>query len=201
MLLVSACVAGSRTAPPTLGGATASATAAVSASTSEDCIHQTVYTEHAPFTIANLAAHETVVVATVKAIGPSVFNTADGRKPLGYPRVGSNATVVTPVVLDVSQVVRGDAQTGPLQVLLSGGQAECVTVTVDIAPELEAGQRYVFFVYPSFDADNTKRPDLPRITTAWPVDANGAVQTELEGSMSLASLAAAVAQVSPAPEP
>jgi hypothetical protein len=199
-LTAGGCVtAGSKSAPSgsSVPGSSSSpvATPAPSDSRPRDCPRISVSSSHAPFTIANLARFDSIVVADVKKIEAARFNTSDGKKPTPSPNGSLAGTVVTPVTVSIVDPVRGDVSLGSSVVLLSGGETECVTVYDSDAPTLTAGMRYVFFLWPSVDAAGQRHPELLGITAAWPIDAKGNVETALEGSIPLSDFKAAVAKV------
>jgi hypothetical protein len=201
LVLVAGCVsAGGLTAPPEASSSSAIATPIASASDG-NCFGVSVAAgTSAPYTIASLAAEGKVfVVGEVTAIEPAMFNTADGKKPPGWgARSSVSAKIVTPVVLQVEQVLRGEIRPGEIRVLIWGGTVGCWTMTVDVAPRVELGQRYVFILTQALDANGKNLLDLQEMKFAWTVDSNDVVQTH-ERQMSVASLAAILAQASPAP--
>jgi hypothetical protein len=179
------------------------------------------FVEYLPYTIAGIyvagqfefmgegptedvAARTTVVVATVADVEPGVFNTAFGtgydnpsERASGFSGPYADSQVVTPVDLVVDLVIHGEAVSGPLRVVVEGGTAGCYRVTVDDAPTVEPGGRYVLFMSPAGEAagENGRGPAL--ILFAWPVDAGDVVQT-VGGPMPLASLIEVIDRVTTA---
>lgn len=164
---------------------------AINPQPSPECITTDVNVDAIPPTVANLMGFSTdVFVAQVKSIEAGVWNTKDGTPPGKGVKAGPkfDPSIVTPVNLQVTDTWFGDAGPGAIRVVNRGGTAGCSAFNVNIAPDLQKGSTYVFFLQPSTDADGQGRPDLPVVLRAWPVDANGQVQTPEDGSLSLAQL-------------
>lgn len=187
--LLAACVSG-----PAAGASSSPGpgdAAAVTAQPSPDCIGTDVNVDAVPPTVANLMGFSTdVFVAQVKSIEAGVWNTKDGAQPGQGVKAGPkfNPAIVTPVNLQVTDTWVGDAGPGAIRVVNQGGTAGCSQWNVNIAPDLQKGGSYVFFLQPSTDADGQGHPELPVVLRAWPVDATGQVETPEDGSLTLVQL-------------
>lgn len=182
-------------------GGTSSPAAEASAE-AEDCrgINESVDTP--PLSVHFLMDFATdVFVGEVKSIEAGVWNTKDGKKPPKGVKNGPkfNPGVVTPVNLQIDESFFGDAGPGAIRVVNPGGTADCVEHHVSNAPVLEKGKTYVFFVQPSPDADGVRKPDLPQVIAAWPVLADGSVETSVEGILTLNEVKALVRDPEPPP--
>jgi hypothetical protein len=199
-LLVVACA----TVEPTGGSfAPGNADAIPSASSSAaSCGHQSVSVDYGPYYIAGLHDHGTLafgsadanedvaistttVVATVQAVDSGVYRAVYG-----------TVEVVTPIEIDVEQPIHGDATTGPMRVYVEGGTAGCYTTTVDAAPYIDVGTRYLLFLTEPAAAPSSDEPTWAKIIVAWPVDQDDVVQT-IQGPKPLADLIAAIDRIAP----
>jgi hypothetical protein len=150
-----------------------------------------------PNTIASvMTVTDSVVVGVVTRIEEGIFNTPSGAAPdpSRKPGPGYSPGVVTPIDLDITSVLAGDDQRDPLRVVNPGGTAGCVVHTVSNAARVTKGGTYVFFLQPSRDSNGEARPDLPLILVAWPVDADGNVRTEEDGTLTMEELRARIAK-------
>lgn len=167
------------------------------ASPSPDCYGINESVDTPPLTIANLMpATTSVVVALLETIEPGVWNTKDGSN--------FNPGIKTLIDLQVTRTIVGDDGPVGLRVVNSGGTADCVVHNVSSSPPVEKGKTYVFFLQPSPDADGVRHPELPLILTAWPVNEDGTVDSEYDGTLSVDELAAEVTNPGPpsaTPEP
>jgi hypothetical protein len=141
----------------------------------------------------DVAAGATTVVADVVSFEPGILSTEDGST------LRRSTLVFTPVVVQVSEVVRGGASQGSATVLLEGGTAGCVTEWLDVAPRITAGTRYLLFLSPAYAADFKTLLGPLQIQFAWPVGADDVVQTP-SGPMPLADLIATIRKL-PSPTP
>jgi hypothetical protein len=147
-----------------------------------------------PYTIAFLMEYTTaVVVARVDSIEDGIFNTPGGVAPDRPPAEGYDPGVLTPVNLRVASVIEGNQGTRTMRVVNRGGQAGCITQQVSNAPQVETGVTYVFFLHPSVYSNGVHRPELPEMLVAWPVNDNGTVQTEEDGTLTVEELTDKVA--------
>jgi hypothetical protein len=87
----------------------------------------------------DLAIRQVVVVGRVVAQEEAAF--------------GGEARVYTPFVVEVEQVIHGEARPGTLRVSIEGGTVGCYSVNVDSVPHLQTGGRYVFFLTGSVCSD------------------------------------------------
>ncbi len=182
--------------PPSLDGA-------VSPSTKTDCLNQIVTSERVPSTISNVASFSsTIVLGTFLGYGDARWNTRDGNPPVvSDPHKLPEILIYSPVKIAVDSSLRGDAAaTATARVL--GGQVGCNAQRWQAAPALAVGTKYVFFVQPSRDSEVSGITD-PWVAWAWPTNADGSVQTPLEGDVTLDDLAKAIADspVVPIPTP
>jgi hypothetical protein len=138
-----------------------------------------------PITVATLLpVTSDVVIAEVKAIEGGIWNTKNAAKPDKARGPRFNPGVVTPINLQVLESVQGDLGPGAIRVVNPGGTAGCVEHTVDNAAQVEKGKTYAFFLQPSPDADGERHPELPLVLVAWPVAADGSVETLHDGTLS-----------------
>jgi hypothetical protein len=210
LFLVGGCVAaGSITATPNLspGSSTPTPPSQPTLDPTDGCGTGNLWVDYAPYTTATLASYGwSFVVADVKSTEPAIFNTADGKKPRGFMAKpvagtpGSNGKIYTPVVVQVDRAISGQTKPGANRFLIEGGTIGCYTTRLDVSPNVEKGARYVFIVTAAQDADGKKLLDLQEAKFAWPVDANGVVQT-VDGPQSIDALAHTVAQTAVAPSP
>ncbi len=133
----------------------------------------------------DVALRDVVVVGTVIAEEAGFF--------------AEPAHVYTPFVVEVDQVVHGDARVGRMRVAAEGGTVQsgtigCYTMHVDIAPTLELGTRYVLFLSDPVGAEPAPR----NVWDAWSVDAGNVVST-YQGPLPLADLVDRIDRLS-APE-
>lgn len=160
------------------------------------------YADRSDPTITNRAeASVLVLVASVEAIEPGRWNTGSGERPAAVEKPGpgnpDTSLIYRPVSLRTQEVIRGFVPgTGAgatISVRWVGGQAGCDFVAIDSGSraDLVKGDRYVFFLGPSVDADGQPGVDL-MILEAWPISADDRVATPLEGDVPLATLAKAV---------
>jgi hypothetical protein len=202
--LVAACVteAGGTTPDPRASDLVTPQT--TTAAASDECGSMSLDATFAPFTIADLVSRGNVlVVGTVKAIEPSIYNTSDGKRPRGFGTMqgtvdNPNADIITPVVILVSKDVNSSLKPGAVRAYIRGGTVGCFQERVDFAPSLQAKVLYAFVLQDGTDADGTHSKDFREILYAYVVDANNMVQTE-QGKISLDNLIQQVQSVTPAP--
>ena len=108
------------------------------------------------------------------------------------------AYVYTPFVVEVDQVVHGDARVGRMRVAIEGGTVQgratgCYTVHVDVAPALEPDTRYLLFLTGPVGPEPAPRA----VWDAWPIDADNVVST-YQGPMPLADLVERIDRLSAA---
>lgn len=156
------------------------------------------YADRSDPTIVNRAeASVLVLVASVEAIEPGRWNTPSGERPATVEKPGpgnpDTSLIYRPVSVRTEEVVRGTGVGATISVRWVGGQAGCEFVAIDSGSraDLVKGDRYVFFLGPSLDADGQPGVDL-MILEAWPISADDRVATPLEGEVPLATLAKAV---------
>jgi len=125
----------------------------------------------------DVALRTVVVSGTATARGPGFF--------------AEPARVYTPFTVDVDRVIRGDARVDAMRVAVEGGAVGCYTLRVDVAPAIDLGRRYVFFLTDFVGAEPAPRA----VWDAWLVDANGLVSTP-QGPMPLAELVARIDRLS-----
>jgi hypothetical protein len=144
-----------------------------------------------------------IVVGTFKGYGPTKWNTADGTRPpqARLNRGGnSNATILRPLKVKVDTTLKGDAQKMARAYAL-GGQNGCDEMVFPTAPELVAGQRYLFFLWPVGDVDSDPKGDLA-VGDAFAVAADGTLTRTTEAPIALDVLASQIVNGTvPTPEP
>lgn len=147
-----------------------------------------------PLTVDWLRGAPQVFVAVVSGVESSTFNTPDQKRPSISPRDhnGVRPLVVTPYNLQVKEAVKGIAEGIVVRAVAPGGEADCIEYNVSPNIGLERNGTYVFFLSPGEDIDGGHHPELPMIWAAWPVDAEGNVQTEADGVVGLDAIAEAV---------
>jgi hypothetical protein len=141
-------------------------------------------------TIERLSKRSPVVLdATFKGYGTPFWDTSDARRPTPEDVNSGAAQILTPVELDVTDALKGEAQ-GAGRVVVWGGEIGCDRFTTDQVPDIVAGSRYVIFLLPQ------TKPEGPTgnswIVAAWPVNAKEEVETPLDGPRSLAQLKAEI---------
>lgn len=136
-----------------------------------------------------------VVVATVVDVGSARWNTPDGSRPAFATLPPRGAYVYRPVTLKVTAPLKGSTPTS-VTVRLPGGTADCFTFLVDGAPNLVVGHAYAFFLGPSRTASGADDTATLTVNEGWSMSQSGAVQTPLDGSLSIPALSAAVAAAS-----
>jgi hypothetical protein len=197
MVLVAGCVAaGGITAPPATssrGSTPPTATPDTSPRSSGNCGRADLAAATLnPYTIASLVRYgDGFLVGEVTAIGPAAF---------GIGSVGGVASrwrILTPVDVQVEQVLQGQTEPGAVRLVFEGGTVGCYTETNNLAPLLAKGTRYVFVVSEFLARDGIVPPDQREIDFAWRIDAAGIVHTSL-GPLSLTSLEVSVAAASSA---
>lgn len=154
-------------------------------------------------------------MADVVSFEPAIFNTPDGKAPIGFPKPRSSPNpnpnaetlIYTPVNVVVDDAISGARSAGLRQFLVEGGTVpveggtvDCFTARVDEAPRVEPGSRYVFIVSDALDSEGQKPLPLNKARFAWPVDAKGMVAT-VDGLMSVDDLTRLVLGASPSSVP
>ena len=132
----------------------------------------------------DVAISATSVVATVVAVDPGARGSMYG-----------HAEIVTPVDIDVELPIRGTAPAGRTRVFVEGGTLGCYTESVDAAPHVDVGARYLLFLTDPTPAAEGQA-DWPRILFAWPVDLDDTVHT-VQGPMPLTTLVARIRELAP----
>ena len=172
-------------APPTPPPAPTAAAAA-------DCLDMSVQEDPVPQTTTNLSMFSTsVLVGTFKGYGGPKWNTPSGARPGASDFKSKPARILTPTNIKVDKAIRGDPSDGP-HVFVRGGKLGCDEVDYSNAPQLQAGQSYVYFLAPVSDSEGKASRDLV-ILAAWPVASGDTVSTPSEGDLSVADLSAQVA--------
>jgi hypothetical protein len=121
--------------------------------------------------------------------------------PSGFGTGAPHATIFTPVDLRVERVIQGNIRSGAMRIVIEGGKAGCYTMNVDVTPRLSLGQRFVLFLYPSWDSNGTPNPGLLMLRRdAWGIDAQDVVQT-VGGPMPLEQLIQRIDRVTASPTP
>lgn len=96
-------------------------------------------------TLENLAAMSSAVaVGTIRSIDATRFNTSKGQRPDAGATFATS--VVTPVVVDVTQVVGDKLELGETSVLLPGGAIGCETWHVSGLPRMRIGEEFLLFL-------------------------------------------------------
>jgi hypothetical protein len=152
--------------------------------TQPDCYSMNETIDRPPDSIANLVPYtDRVIVATVVRLGDGFWNTPD-RKPPPPDRISGpeyDPGILTPALVRIDGVVRGDLGPGDVEVVIEGGVVGCIEHTVSPRPSLTAGRRYAMFLQPSPRADLTRDAALPLVLAAWPVGDDGTVTTDQDG--------------------
>ena len=134
--------------------------------------------------VPDAAIGATIVVGSVLAFEPGIENSGVYAVP-----------IYTPVRLEVERVIEGTVEPGTLRFLIEGGRAGCRSVSVDTAPTVAIGSRYVLFLYPSQESGGTPHPETLELRhDAWPVDSRDVVST-VNGPMPLTDLIEAIERV------
>jgi hypothetical protein len=156
-----------------------------------DCsvTHESV--DRLPDSIHNLAPFvDRILIGEVDSIDPGRFNTGDGQMPPADRPHGPdwNPRIVTPIVVDVVLVVAGDGTVGPSRLVIDGGSVGCIQHIIQPTPRVQLGASYVLLTQPSVLADMTRDPTVPALLDAWPVTDDGLVETEQDGTLTIAAL-------------
>jgi hypothetical protein len=161
------------------------------------CYALDVSINNPPMTVDSLKGATQVLVAEVRGIESSTFNTRDQKRPSITPREhdGVRPLVVTPYNLHVVETIRGSAEGGVVRAVAPGGVADCIEYNVSPGIGIERNRTYLFFLYPGEDIDGGKHPELPMIWAAWPIDTQDGVTTESEGVVNLEAIRAVVEAV------
>jgi hypothetical protein len=195
-LLVAGCSADARGSESPSPSAFADAAAESPAAAASICQDGTLSVERGPYTIAgwlvpgmfpgmglpgwerdDVALRSIVVAAEVVSKKPGFFADAS-------PGVYPDDVAFTPFVVRVFRAIHGDASIGEMPVAVEGGTVGCYRITVDVAPRLEVGARYVFFLRTVVTAG----PLMRDVWEAWPIDSADMVSTP-GGAMPLTDLA------------
>jgi len=123
-------------------------------------------------------------------VAVDVASEGEGFQAAGTLDVWPDGRIFTTYTVHVLMVLHGDARLGEMPVAVEGGVVGCVKMTVDIAPRIQVGSRYVFFLgAPVRDAPLTRN-----LREAWPILGSDTVQTP-GGPMPLADLAGRIARL------
>lgn len=123
-------------------------------------------------------------------VAAEVLAEGDGFRAAGCPHAWPDGLIFTRYTVRVFMVLHGDAGLGDMPVAVEGGTAGCVRVSVDIAPRVQVGSRYVLFL----GAPVESLPLTRQLWEAWPIWGSDTVQT-LAGPMPLADLAGRIARL------
>ncbi len=160
-----------------------------------DCVGGDLSISHVPYTIDGIGQYARVaVVGTVNSLEGGVWNTPDGSPPGKGQKNGPrfDPEILTPINVNVDQVLIGSPKPGTIRVLNEGGTAGCSVMNVPSAPRITKGTNYVFFLREGEDATGKKQDALDVIITAWPVDRDGNVATEEDGIVPLTEVVSRV---------
>ena len=147
-----------------------------------------------PRTVAAMAAMSPdIIVGTFQGFGPSRWNTPDGTRPTSNEFNSTSARLVRSVSIGVQTTVRG-AGASASQAIVRGGQLGCDVSSFSDSPSLTVGSRYVFFLVPVGNSMGGPSSDL-LVLEAWPIDANGTVQTREDGAIPLSQISTAATQI------
>ena len=202
--LVAACVteAGGTTPDPSASYLTTPR--ATEATASDECGALYVEGTPVPVTIQKLVSQgRALIIGTVTAIEPSMFNTSDGKRPRGFGTMqgglsNPSAHIITPVVVLLSKDINSGLKPGSVNAYIKGGTVGCYQEKVSFAPDLAVKNRYVFVLQDGTNADGKHSKDRPEIVYAYPVDADDMVQTD-QGKISVSDVIKQAESVTPAP--
>lgn len=150
-----------------------------------------IVSEGASPTIAHLRqGFGRVVAGTVLSIAAPQWNTPSGQR--ADPRRDPHVVIYRAATVRVLREIKGGG-TAPatLRVRILGGQIGQDKLVVSEAPDLQIGQSYLLFLAPATDAGATASGEFGA-SKAWPI-VNGSVETSLEGTLPLDTLAAQLA--------
>jgi len=152
-------------------------------------------------TLQNLRPYSgDVVEVTVVSAGEPFWDSPTGKRPTPSEKIGEGNEfyILTPYTVTVVSTVSGNRPSGQTTVLVEGGQIGCDRLTVEPAVTLTAKASYVLFLKSTLPGGQTDASSRPLAFEAFPVAADGAVVTPLDGTMSMSALAAGLApQVQP----
>ncbi|MHB8892157.1 MAG: hypothetical protein ACYC65_08955 [Candidatus Limnocylindrales bacterium] len=186
------------------GAPSASSTAASIAPGATDCRSLYLSIDSLDPTLKNLRSESRdVIVGTVASEGGAFWESPTGKGPAPGEQLGEGNEfyILTPYVVTVDQMVTGSRSPGEITVVVEGGKIGCSKLEVSPAVTLKVKERYVLFLSPRLAATGARAIDLPLAFHAFPVTADGTVQTPLDGTISLAALSRALAQDPQSPTP
>jgi hypothetical protein len=196
--LVAGCLppvgAATQTADPVPSPSSSSDSSAV-ASDAADCYVERVPEESGrPRSIAEL--HDVGVVAflgTFKGEDAARWNTPDGQRPTRDELQRSSAILVRPVTFDVTKSLVGDPDRKTL--IIRGGTLGCDDIAFPDNDHLAltAATSYVGVAMAVLNSVDKPSGDL-LLLAAWPIDVTGMVQTEMDGDLGVAAVAAGLAE-------
>lgn len=133
-------------------------------------------------TPASMCRAELVVVATVRSLGPSRWNTPDGAGPAGDVRRAVQVLgyrIQTPFETSAQSVLLDHRSIATRQFVVIGGTAGNVSVEDDAYPQLASGHRYVIVLVPTIVGRTGKGAfDVLVAHNAFPVAQDGSVNLQ-----------------------
>jgi DNA-binding phage protein len=141
-------------------------------------------------TVQSLSKDATVVVeGSFKSYGSARWNTPNGNRPSKDEVQAKTARLYRPIAVGGLNELVGAV--GSKEMTQRGGRLDCDSVLYDGDDDLKAGQDYVYFLVTALDSDE-QPTDRLLLLAAWPVRADGKVQTAEEGGLTIAELKQAI---------
>jgi hypothetical protein len=160
---------------------TASAPASGSSPKASACLDAIVADQRIKPTIANLSSvNELVALATFDGYGEARWNTVDGLRPKALSEMW--VAIVTPARFTSEDSIRGDID-GSSGFQVPGGKVGCDRQSVDSAPTLKDGDKYLIFLQAP-DPQETQVSNAWWVYEAFPVNGDGLVETPFDGTLS-----------------
>jgi len=126
----------------------------------------------------------TVLVGTFQGYEKARWNTGSGDRPTGSENLG--ILIVRPTNIEASKALRGDIAFAQ-DTVVPGGEVGCSRQTFSSDPILIEGQAYVLFL--ADDPESSHQGSATKLVGwAWPLTADGLVETPLEGLLEISSI-------------
>lgn len=134
-----------------------------------------------------------ILVGTFEGHDAARWNTPDGHRPTPSELMETSARLHRPLRITVERAISGEPDDAG-HAFDPGGRLDCDLTALAGGRELTLGRRYVFFLMAVTNSVGAMVGDL-QLIDAWPVGADGIVETPGEGSKPLADLVEAVERV------
>lgn len=125
------------------------------------------------------AASTAVLHGTVEDIGEAQWNTRDGKPPIGEKPI-AYSDLLRLIRIAPAESLKGQLSSDVLWI--PGGTIGCVTFIAE-GFDLEVGGEYVFFLRDLEPLSGLT--GIPRARLVWPIQKDGTVATQIDGSLSI----------------